>query len=68
MKCDLGVLTLECLRKLSTSDVLNFMLEYELEHSFPPNTPLPLLLPIMPWSGFRVTVSANMAQFDRLSF
>ncbi len=47
--CDLGSLTLQCLRKLPTDDVLNYFVEYMLEYSFPAGTPLPLLLPIMPW-------------------
>ena len=47
--CDLGSLTLECLRKLPTVDVLNYLLEFKLQYSFPPGTPLPLLLPFMPW-------------------
>lgn len=47
--CGDGALTLDCLRKLPTEDVLNLFLEWAKEFDIPAGTPLPLLLPIMPW-------------------
>ena len=44
---DGGLLTLECIRALPTDDVLNYLLMFPNEFHFPPNTPLPTLMPVM---------------------
>ena len=61
--CDLGSLTLQCLRKLPTDDVLNYFVEYMLEYSFPAGTPLPLLLPIMAWFASTWLFSHDIKSF-----